>query len=331
LIDIEDREQQLAYLMNRGIEVSSVQRLEGGVSNRVVLVRPESGRPFVMKQALPKLRVQVDWFCTPARIEREALGLKYLAELVPGNVPELLFEDSEHYLLAMEAVPEPHRNWKSMLMAGELFPEHVMSFGRLLGTIHVNSARRSAELLPIFEDRSIYETLRIEPYYRYTASRVPAAADFLNALIEDTYATQAALVHGDYSPKNILIHQDRLILLDCEVVHFGDPCFDVGFSMAHLLSKTHHLKQHRAKFAEAACEYWSAYCGYARAEAMEARAVRHSLACCLARVAGRSPLEYLDATERANQQSVTVELMANPPERIPDLVEGFVERIACRS
>jgi 5-methylthioribose kinase len=330
LIDIEDREQLLAYLMDHGIEVSSARRLEGGVSNRVVLVLPESGGPFVMKQALPKLRVQVDWFCTPARIEREALGLKYLAELVPGNVPELLFEDSEQYLLAMEAVPEPHRNWKAMLMAGEVFPEHVVNFGRLLGNIHVNSARQSAELLPIFEDRSIYETLRIEPYYRYTASRVPAAADFLNALIEDTYATQSALVHGDYSPKNILIHQDRLVLLDCEVAHFGDPCFDIGFSMAHLLSKAHHLKQHRAKFAQAACEYWSAYCS-AGTEPVEARAVRHSLACCLARVAGRSPLEYLDDTERANQQRVVVELMQRPPGRIPDLVNEFVGRIECRS
>src|SRR5579885_3288353 len=118
--------------MNRGIEVSSARKLEGGVSNRVVLVRPESGRPFVMKQALPKLRVQVDWFCTPQRIGREALGLKYLAQLTPsGSIPELLFEDPEQYLLAMEAVPEPHRNWKSMLMAGEVFPEHVVGFGRL--------------------------------------------------------------------------------------------------------------------------------------------------------------------------------------------------------
>lgn len=330
MIDIEDREQLLAYLMDRGIEVSSVRRLEGGVSNRVMLVRPESGRAFVMKQALPKLRVQVDWFCTPERIGREALGLKYLAQLAPGSIPELLFEDPEQYLLAMEAVPEPHRNWKAMLMAGEVFPEHVVAFARLLASIHVNSARRSAELLPIFEDRSIYESLRIEPYYRYTASRVPAAADFLHALIEDTYATQSALVHGDYSPKNILIHAGRLVLLDCEVVHFGDPSFDIGFSTAHLLSKAHHLKQHRATFAQAACQYWSAYCS-AGAEPVEPRAVRHSLACCLARVAGRSPLEYLDDTERANQQQAVVELMRHPPEQIPDLVNEFVERVACRS
>ena len=111
--------------------------LAGGVSNRTVLVEfPErpSRESWVLKQALAKLRVKVDWFSDPARIGREALGLRHLAALAPpGTITPLVFEDPAHHLLAMAAVPQPHENWKSRLLAGRVEPEHAGQFGSLLG------------------------------------------------------------------------------------------------------------------------------------------------------------------------------------------------------
>ena len=106
------------------------------------------------------------------------------------------------------------------------------------------------ELQSIFADRTFFEALRLEPYYRYTALRTPASADFYDALITDTLSHALTLVHGDYSPKNVLVHHDQLVLLDYEVAHWGDPAFDVGFALTHLLSKAHHIAPRRARHAE---------------------------------------------------------------------------------
>ncbi len=306
--------------------------LAGGISNRTVLVERPTGESWVLKQALEKLRVTVDWFSDPERVHREALGLRWLRELAPpGTITPLVFEDHEHHLLAMEAVPEPHENWKAMLLEGRVTGEHVEQFGRLLGEVHRKSHERRDELVPIFEDRSFFESLRLEPYYGYTATQMLAAADFLRALIDETLACRASLTHGDYSPKNVLVHEGRLVLLDHEVIHFGDPAFDLGFSLTHFLSKAHHLPDRRAAFAEAANRYWWTYLrtvGEAEwVEGLEARAVRHTLGCLLARVAGRSPLEYLDEAERLRQEEAVLALMSRAPATVPELVARFIGRL----
>jgi 5-methylthioribose kinase len=331
-LDIEQPNQLIAYLQNTGRIASDeqpiVRTLEGGVSNRTVFVERANGETWVLKQALEKLRVPVDWFSSPERIHREAMGIRYLGQLAPAEtIPNFVFEDHDQHVLAMTAVPQPHANWKAMLLNGQLERDHVEQFGRLLGTIHRNAYERRESVADAFDDRSFFESLRIEPYYSYTAQQVSKAADFLHKIIEDTRATRLTLVHGDYSPKNILVYQDRLILLDHEVIHFGDPAFDIGFSMTHLLSKAHHLTQLRDAFASAALVYWNTYRSEVHAlewaAELEPRAVRHTLACLLARVAGRSKLEYLDETERDHQREIVLNLMAVPPTNMADLVKRF--------
>jgi aminoglycoside phosphotransferase (APT) family kinase protein len=307
--------------------------LSGGVSNRTVLVERESGEAWVVKQALEKLRVQVDWFSSPERIHREALGIRWLGELAPpGAITPFIFEDFDGHLLAMAAVPQPHENWKHMLLRGDLHADHVDQFARLLGFIHRESALRSDELEPVFGDRGFLETLRLEPYYEYAASQVPESVSFYADLLVETRAINQTIVHGDYSPKNVLVHRDRLILLDHEVIHFGDPGFDLGFALTHFISKAHHLPDHRTAFAEAARAFWNRYeetvSGSDWAVELQPRAVRHTLACLLARVAGRSPLEYLDPEERTRQRRIVIDLMRNPPDTVTGWVDQITERLS---
>ena len=341
-LNIEDFSALAEYFRSRGLisdpGTASFHNLAGGVSNRTVLVRFPEGRAWVLKQALPKLRVAVDWFSDPERVHREALALEWYARLAPpGAVPGLVFEDREHHLLGMQAVPLPHRNWKSALLAGNLKLNHVEQFGTLLGLVH-RKAAEPPELRQIFADTSFFESLRLEPYYLYSASQVAEAAEFLHDLVAETRSRRTTLVHGDYSPKNVLLRNDRLVLLDYEVAHFGDPAFDLGFSLAHFCSKAHHLPHRRADFAEAAEVYWRTYRatvgdgGRPAGDSdwvgdLEPRAVRHTLGCLLARVAGRSPLEYLNTEERARQRAAVVSLIGAPPRSVPALVAEFLARL----
>lgn len=340
-LDIEQTPALLAYLRNQqriaATETPRVTVLAGGVSNRTVLVERASGEAWVLKQALTKLRVPVDWFSDPERVHREALGLHWLAQLTPpGVIPSLIFEDHTHHLLAMQAVPQPHVNWKTCLLAGNLDLNHVEQFATLLATIHGAAARRPHELAPIFHDRTFFESLRLEPYYQYTATQVPAARPFLEQLVADTRERCYTLVHGDYSPKNTLIYADRLVLLDYEVIHWGDPAFDLGFGLTHLLSKAHHVVPLRQQFATAAQHFWQTYTAVSQPPgtdaavwqtALEPYAIRHTLACLLARVAGRSPLEYLAGAERQQQQAVVVALIQQQPLSMVACIEEFVSRI----
>ncbi|TAM77056.1 hypothetical protein EPN44_03955 [bacterium] len=336
-LDIEDTRQLLDYLRQTeriaAHEMPQVRVLGGGVSNRTVLLVRESGEAWVLKQALAKLRVAVDWFSDPMRIHREALGLRRLAELAPpGSITPLLFEDLDEHLFAMAAVPQPHENWKTALLAGRIELDHVRQFGVILGTLERRAWERRSELAAEFADRSFFESLRLEPYYAFAAQRVPAASGFLTSLIERTRTRLLTLVHGDYSPKNVLVHDGRLVLLDHEVIHFGDPAFDLGFSLTHLLSKAHHLPAFRAAFVRAVRLYWESYTQALgdvpwRAD-LEVEAVAHTLGCLLARVAGRSPLEYLDDGERTRQREAVLALIGSRLHTLDALIERFLAAIA---
>jgi 5-methylthioribose kinase len=231
-IDIEDFDCLRQYLLGRGHikpdETISLKRLLGGVSNRTVRVGWSDGRGWVLKQALAKLRVDVDWFSDPERIGVEAKATRWLNVLAPKDTtPLFVFEDMPNHLMAMEAIPEESESWKSVLLSGRIASNHFEQFGRLLGTIHRRSSEAGSEICTVFGDLTYFKSLRLEPYYLYAAEKAPAAAGFLNALVEETIHHRDSLVHGDFSPKNTLIYRGKLILLDYEVVHFGDPGFDV--------------------------------------------------------------------------------------------------------
>jgi 5-methylthioribose kinase len=337
VLDIEEPVALLSYLRSTGRilagEIPSIRRLSGGVSNRTMLVERETGEAWVIKQALPKLRVAVDWFSSPHRIEQEAEGLRWLFRTTTaGAITPLVFADPSNHLFAMKAVAHPHANWKALLMSGQISSNYVEQFGHLLGTIHAAGFREREQVAKVFSDRSFFESLRVEPYYSYSGSQVPQASRFLQTLIDETSRFARTVVHGDYSPKNVLIYRDELVLLDHEAIHFGDPAFDIGFSLTHLLSKAHHFPIWRCDFAAAAALFWETYehcvSGLELTAGLEERAVRHTLACLLARVAGRSPLEYLCREECERQKDVVTALMGEPPSTIVELIEQFIEMLA---
>ncbi|CAN0060009.1 unnamed protein product, partial [Chrysoparadoxa australica] len=174
-----------------------------------------------------------------------------------------------------------------------------------------------------FADRSYFINLRIEPYYEYSKARLPETEFFYDQLIKDTLDTVATVVHGDFSPKNILVKNNNLILLDFEVMHFGDPAFDLGFAITHFLSKANYLDN--VQFVEAALVFWESYqqCFKSMESCLEERIVRHVLGCMIARVHGRSPLEYLADSQQSWQSATTLKLISTRHDSLADLFEEY--------
>lgn len=280
--------------------------LGGGISNKVILAEAPGFRA-VLKQSLGQLRTQQGWFSDRNRIFREAAAMRWNAQA--GRVPRILFEDPETFTIAMEAAPAGAEMWKTLLFRGEASTDTARAAGLALGSM-ISTSWNNAEAERIFGDQTVFDQLRIDPYYRFTAGRRPEAADYIHNLIAQSASRRVSLVHGDFSPKNLLVHGDSVWVIDWEVTHYGDPAFDIGFLLNHLLMKTIALPHHAAKIAGLADTFLDALSP--EATGLIPAAFEHLPALLLARVDGKSPAEYLDAPMRERAASLALNLMRKP-------------------
>ena len=331
MLDIQDTPRLRQYLLDRQLiardESVTVSALSGGVSNKTLLVSRPKNRAFVIKQALSRLRVKKLWECDPARLQIEALALQWMSQHITScKAPEYIFFDAQNHILVMEAITSPFANLKTQLLSGQPDKSIILKAAVVLAEIH-NEGIHGREYG--FENKSFFKTLRIEPYYLNTTSEIPSTNSFYKNLIDQTLDINHTLTHGDFSPKNMLIKDRDIILLDYEVMHFGDPAFDIGFFLTHLLSKANFLPSHRDSFIDASSFFWENYLSkvpYFQENENELRAVNHTLGCLLARIAGRSPLEYLDDHARQRQREVSLKMIIKKPGKIFELINE-IERL----
>ncbi len=295
--------------------------LAGGVSSDIVLVR-DGDRSFVTKRALGKLKVRDDWFADASRNAVERSFLDYAASVVPGCVPRVLAGDPDAGWFAMEHLGGDLANWKDLLLSGVAEPDHARRAGDVLGRLHHASWGDDAvrERFPTLRN---FHALRIEPYLLTTAARVPGARAALEAEAARLAGSSIALVHGDYSPKNILVSSRRLVLLDAEVAWFGDPAFDTAFLLNHLHLKALVHRGHPEPFLALAGEFWRSYAsalaGRDTAD-LESRTVRLMLCLMLARVHGKSPAEYLAPEHRSLITGFVLRLLGRNPATVAEAV-----------
>jgi streptomycin 6-kinase len=298
------------------------QELGGGVSNKVVLVESPRFRA-VLKQSLGKLRVEREWLSDRDRIFREASAMRWAEGRVRGGrVPRVLIEDREDFVIAMESAPAEAEMWKTRLFRGEFDPACARAAGAMLGSL-IAASWNDAEAHRIFGDQTVFQQLRIDPYYRFTAGMVPESARYFDDLIGRSAARSVSLVHGDWSPKNLLVASDSVWAIDWEVIHFGDPSFDAGFLLNHLLLKSVAMPRRREGLARLAGLFAEALndelpCG---AEWVPAAALEHLPALLLARVDGKSPAEYLDAGMRDRARNLAMDLMLHPAASVKEAFE----------
>ena len=293
---------------------TTVRELSGGVSNAVFLVETSSAgdgpQRFVVKQARGKLRVQADWQCSVERIWREVEVLEAINDLMVGGenqaptVPQIFWTDRELYAYAMTAADADCSTWKAELMKQRVDVTEAMSAGMLLGRIHAASWHRD-DLAKQFKDRTYFAQLRLEPYYLAAAEKYRPLANQLSDLVNQTWREQHALVHGDFSPKNLLVGHG-MMLIDFEVGHYGDPAFDLGFCLTHLVLKAIHFPKRASELLGFGRSFHAtAMAPHIRRitegewKRLEQRTVQHLAGCLVARVHGKSPVDYLTPHEQS--------------------------------
>jgi aminoglycoside phosphotransferase (APT) family kinase protein len=307
--------------------------LAGGVSSDIWRIDTARGS-VCAKRALARLRVAAEWRAPVDRNRYEARWLEVAQAAKAGAAPRLLGQHPALGIVVMTwLAPAEHRLWKELLRRGDADPAVARQVGATLAAIHAYSAARPA-LAAQFDSDAIFFAIRLEPYLLAAARRHADLAPALEQLVETTRSTKRALVHGDVSPKNILIGPEGPVLVDAECAWWGDPAFDVAFCLNHLLLKCVWAPAASASFLASFAALATAYLDAVRWEprdAVERRAAALLPGLLLARVDGKSPVEYIDDdADRELVRRVAAALLRRPAARLAMVAETWREAMATR-
>ncbi len=304
--------------------------LTGGVSSLIVRVETRDG-PLCIKQALPELKVASHWSAPLARNHAELAWIREVAQTLPKAVPAILGEDAQSYCFAMQwLAPEAHPVWKIQLRDGHASSDFAAQVARQLVLIHAANANQPALAERFAYDRNFFE-LRLDPYFGATAKVHADCATMLKALIEQTANNRITLIHGDISPKNILAGPNGPIFLDAECAVYGDPAFDAAFCLTHLIAKCLWRPASTEDYLDcfdAFAKHYLAGVDWESVDAIEARTATLLAAILLARVDGKSPLEYLTESDRARLRTFARRWLLSPATRLADMRAAWKEELA---
>jgi aminoglycoside phosphotransferase (APT) family kinase protein len=314
----------------RGAAVS-FEPLPGGVSSDIWLVQTGAAA-FCVKRALPRLRVAVDWQAPIERNSKEAAWIKAVASFMPEAVPALLAEDAGAGMFAMEYLPpESFKVWKGQLQHGHVVPDTAAEIGRRLARIHAQFARSPAAEAEFATD-AIFYAIRLEPYLLATARAHPDRAAALEQLAERTARTRLTLVHGDVSPKNILVGPQGPVFIDAECAWFGDPAFDLAFCLNHLLLKCLWVPPAANRLLTAFDSLANTYLAgvdWEPVEEIDERTAHLLPGLLLARIDGKSPVEYLiDERDKDRVRRVARTLLAEPADALVQIRRAWADEIS---
>jgi Phosphotransferase enzyme family len=222
--------------------------------------------------------------------------------------------------------PEAYPVWKNLLRDGHADPASAGLVGERLARIHAVTAG-DATIARAFATDDSFHALRIEPYLIAPIQRHPDLAGPLGRLAQVTAGTRLALVHSDVSPKNILIGPRGPVFLDAECAWYGDPAFDLAFCLNHLLLKCLWNGAAMAGFLACFDRLTNSYLGGVGWEppgVLEARAARLLPGLLLARIDGKSPVEYVTLEADKNRvRRVAQRLLHDPVERLAAVREAW--------
>jgi len=314
----------IAHCVERllGVTHVTLTPIAAGVSSQLWRV-DAGGKTYCAKRALPKLNVAEEWLAPVRRNAEEVRWLRFAATIAPRQVPEVIAEDpAMHVAILGWFDPARWTNWKTQLMQGLVRPAVGTEIGELLAAIHRRSAQQP-ELARSFDNMDLLSALRLEPFFIAPIRDNPQVEHRLLEAVDHLQRHRSALIHGDVSPKNILIHISRPpVLLDAECACWADPAFDVAFLTAHLLLKSAHVSRYRDWFYETIRRLIEAY-EKAAPERVSERLLLLVPALLLARVDGKSPVDYFNDRVRTKVRTHALRLLLEPSESIAALVEDW--------
>jgi aminoglycoside phosphotransferase (APT) family kinase protein len=312
-----DADRLVRRLVDRGLIKAAgpitAERLPGGVSADVFLITV-GRRRLVAKRALERLRVAQEWRSSPRRVLREAEAMTFAREIRPENVPEVLDLDVEHLVITMAAAPASMKNWKTELLSGPSRDQTLAEeLGRALADWHSTSAKPSVSA--IFADATNFFELRIAPFFHRIAEVHSDLAGVIGEVVDRMNRRPICLVHGDFSPKNVLHDDARFMVLDWETAHRGDPTFDLAFLESHLICKALHRPSGAEGYRSDADALVAAYLERGLLEVDVSDLVAQVGCLVLARVDGKSPVDYLDADQQELARALARSVLTDRPSR----------------
>jgi hypothetical protein len=264
-----------------------------------------------------------------APVERNVFERRWLetaTRAVPGIAPRVLAHDDSG-VFAMEYLDgATYPLWKAELRAGRADRRFAQTVGAQLARVHAATAGRD-DVARQFATDAGFHAIRLEPYLLATARVHTDLAPVLKSLAERTARTRLALVHGDVSPKNILVGPAGPGVSRCRVrlvrrsglrprVLPQPPAAErrLGAGVAGRFSRL--LRCARRGLLEGVT--WES------AGALQARAASLLPGLLLARVDGKSPVEYLqDEASKARVRRVARALLLSAPSRLAAIREQW--------
>lgn len=330
MINIANRDELKAYLVDKRMirfeDNVNIHYFSGGVSGTVALISTIESE-FIVKQALAKLNVSADWECDQTRLKVEHNALKVYADIVPENVPRPICFDDSNYIMIREAAPYNAVMWKSALLSGIFNNNVAIKAIDSLNLVH-NKTAYNTTVMEEFKNSRFFYDLRIDPYINYTVLKHPQFSSQAKGVIDFLMSEHIALVHGDYSPKNILVNGDDIFILDFETAYFGHPAFDIAFFSNHFLLKSVKNKQwadQTLKMLSTMIKRYFCRVDFMDARVLEYRAVQTLGFLFLARIDGKSPAEYIQSDDDKKLIRETATQIIN------DDLNSFNDVLACLS
>lgn len=312
-------------------EDADFEALTGGVSSDIWRVKTAQ-RVFCVKRALARLKVASDWFAPVERNRFEVAWCRVANEVLPGSAPRIIAHDERAMLCAMEYLdPETHLLWKNELRDGRADARHATAVGDRLGRIHAGTAD-NRQVAAHFPQNEIFHAIRLEPYIEATADRHADLESVLFDLSHRCAQVRRVMIHGDVSPKNILLGPQGPVLLDAECACIGDPAFDLAFCLNHFLLKCLWTPAATVGFLacfEAMCDAYLAQVTWEARADVESRAASLLPALFLARVDGKSPVEYITReTDRNRVRRCARNLLFSPPTQLNQVAQAWREELS---
>lgn len=311
--------------LGRAGDIQSIEPLTGGVASDIAKV-VVAGNAICIKFALPKLKVAQNWRAPVHRNQAEYHWLLTASKIAPGAAPQLFGRSDTLHGFAMEYLDgEDVYLWKDALLKGALPRDEAGRTAEILGQIHAASALPDFDRSP-FQNQDDFNDLRIDPYLRFTATRHPEFTAQITEVADALYRADTVLVHGDVSPKNVMIRGRAPVLLDAECATMGAPSFDVAFCLNHLVLKTFHMPQLHAVMRAEIATFWTVYARHIHWQ--NEGDLDHEVATLLpmlllARIDGKSPVEYLHPETANLVRATALRLISTQPATLDDVLNNI--------
>lgn len=222
----------------------------------------------------------------------------------------------------MEYLPsDQYAGWKDLLLAGDVMNGIAHQLGTILSRIH-NKTAGDPVIIELFDkpfNNENFMVIRLDAYLLEIGRQHPDRAPYFEGLVTSILQNKHSLVHGDISPKNVLIGPHGPVILDAECACYSDPAFDVAFLLNHLLLKGAYRPEKSTAYSDEFKGFIDAYFVAIEWESkcdLEVRVARLLPALLLARIDGKSPVEYLNEQQRVTVRRLAIRLLDEQPESL---------------